>query len=379
MGKHCLEAQYRMNLRFGHLGKAIARAGAITLLSTALFAHAGDGEEQPAAQTPVVPVAAAPPAAPPRASPEGSPKSSPVPAAAATSGLYASQRITGGAPRGGPSDGTGAFRMSCRYSHMAFDDPIVFPGQPGRSHLHTFFGNASANANSGSQSIANSGASSCLGGSVNRSAYWVPTMVDSRTRQGIIPESIQVYYKSGYNQIATQSLQAFPPGLRMIAGNSNSQSGPVPEWQSYHDFGCHYDGNMTGPTLVGQSIPNCPTGSVVWASLIFPNCWDGVNLDSLDHRAHMAYSGGGRCPSSHPVPIPTITFNVLYRVNPGDDPRAWRLASDNYSTGQPGGYTMHGDWWDGWDHDVVDVWLENCVRTARDCFSNVLGDGRELY
>ena len=35
----------------------------------------------------------------------------------------------------------GAFRTVCEFSHMAFDDPIVYPGQPGRSHLHVFFGN----------------------------------------------------------------------------------------------------------------------------------------------------------------------------------------------------------------------------------------------
>ena len=29
----------------------------------------------------------------------------------------------------------GAFREPCNFSHMAFDDPIVFPGQPGRSQL----------------------------------------------------------------------------------------------------------------------------------------------------------------------------------------------------------------------------------------------------
>src|SRR5262249_783754 len=33
-------------------------------------------------------------------------------------------------------DGTGAFRTSCDFSHMNFDDPIVFPRIPGASHLH---------------------------------------------------------------------------------------------------------------------------------------------------------------------------------------------------------------------------------------------------
>ena len=38
----------------------------------------------------------------------------------------------------------GAFRFICQASHEAYNDPIVFPGQPGKSHLHTFFGNTAA-------------------------------------------------------------------------------------------------------------------------------------------------------------------------------------------------------------------------------------------
>jgi hypothetical protein len=43
-----------------------------------------------------------------------------------------------------PETNIGAFRIICKPSHMAADDPIVYPDQPGRSHLHTFFGNTGA-------------------------------------------------------------------------------------------------------------------------------------------------------------------------------------------------------------------------------------------
>ena len=37
-------------------------------------------------------------------------------------------------------------------------------------------------------------------------------------------------------------------------------------------------------------------------SMRMPNCWDGVNLDSSDHRSHVAYSEGsdpqGACPNT---------------------------------------------------------------------------------
>lgn len=51
------------------------------------------------------------------------------------------------------------------------------------------------------------------------------------------------------------------------------------------------------------------------------SCWDGKNLDSPDHKSHVAYPSGGpaafsgtgtggACPSTHPVKIPQIMLEV---------------------------------------------------------------------
>ena len=40
------------------------------------------------------------------------------------------------------------FTTDCFPSHRAPDDPIVFPGQPGASHSHDFFGNTTTDASS---------------------------------------------------------------------------------------------------------------------------------------------------------------------------------------------------------------------------------------
>ena len=50
-------------------------------------------------------------------------------------------------------DTVGAFRFICGPSHEAYDDPVVFPGQPGKSHLHQFWGNSQANGNSTYESL----------------------------------------------------------------------------------------------------------------------------------------------------------------------------------------------------------------------------------
>jgi hypothetical protein len=41
----------------------------------------------------------------------------------------------------------------CRFSHQDADDPTVFPGQAGKSHLHTFFGNTTTGAASTYESL----------------------------------------------------------------------------------------------------------------------------------------------------------------------------------------------------------------------------------
>ena len=48
----------------------------------------------------------------------------------------------------GPQGTVGQFVVECGYSHSAPDDPIVYPGQPGMSHEHDFFGNVTTDADS---------------------------------------------------------------------------------------------------------------------------------------------------------------------------------------------------------------------------------------
>ena len=55
------------------------------------------------------------------------------------------------------TDGTASFRITCTFSHMNYDDPIVFPGKQGATHLHTFFGNTAVNYASTQQSIESTG------------------------------------------------------------------------------------------------------------------------------------------------------------------------------------------------------------------------------
>jgi len=55
-----------------------------------------------------------------------------------------------------------------------------------------------------------------------------------------------------------------------------------------------------------MAFPNRTCAEGIMSSLRFPTCWDGVNLDSPDHMAHMSYpetgtfESAGPCPATHP-------------------------------------------------------------------------------
>jgi Domain of unknown function (DUF1996) len=275
------------------------------------------------------------------------------------------------------SDGTGQFRFTCDFSHMSYDDPIVFPGKQGAAHLHTFFGNAGINYASTQASIETSGNSSCAGGTANRTGYWVPAVIDTKDGTPIKPSKILVYYKS--DLLPGASVKPFPAGLRMIAGDMKSAAA-----QNHTDWGC------IGPNGVNEqrfkSIPtDCPVGYTVEATIEFPTCWDGVNLDAPDHKSHMAFAAWDNdarktsCPKSHPVQVPTLTEKIQYTVAEAGSTARWRLSSDNYSKDLPGGYSIHADWFNGWDPKVQDIWLKNCLQAARDCHGSLLGNGSTLF
>jgi hypothetical protein len=271
------------------------------------------------------------------------------------------------------SDGTGAFRTACQFSHMAFDDPIVYPGQPGRSHLHVFFGNTGTNANSTASSLASTGSSTCLGGTINRTAYWAPAMIDTKDGTPVAPTIMAVYYKTGYTGVDPGSVQPMPAGLRMIAGNS---AGKAPVQWGPVTFSCIDAATGNGANL--YNIPTtCAVGNTIWARVVFPQCWDGVNLDSPDHKSHMAYPSGG-CPATHPVAVPEITVSVLYYIKDASAPARWRLASDNYDPTLPAGYSSHADWFNGWKPDFMESFVKNCDQPAKDCHAHLLGNGERM-
>jgi hypothetical protein len=305
-------------------------------------------------------------------------------------------------PGSAAPDVVGAFRFICNAGQLRYDDPIVFPGQPGKSHLHQFYGNTTADAYSTYASLRGAGSSTCMS-PLNRSAYWMPAMLNGRGSV-VRPDFVAIYYKrrpitdpkcsltSGDPQ-AEGNCVPLPNGLKFVFGYNMLDPAKTPTGSLY--FNCQGTGAVPGtyPDLV-TAAKNCPTGAQIGAVIKAPDCWDGKNLDSPDHRSHVSYGSYGdwgyyKCPSTHPYVIPAFTLGAWYTVDDTLDRSGtweagktvtWSLSSDTMAGMTPSkpGTTFHADWFGAWDNTVMSMWMDNCINKMLNCSGGNLGNGKQM-
>lgn len=248
----------------------------------------------------------------------------------------------------------GAFHADCDFSHRLSDDPIVFPGQPGVSHSHDFFGARTTDAFSTPESI-RAGATSCVrtdtpNYDTDRSAYWVPTLTDNAG----VPRSASIlgaYYTSGRRELT--QIRPFPAGLKVIAGTSTGGPSEVNGQRVFY-WTCPGGFAATGSATVA---PTCKTPRLD-LEIRFPDCWNGVDLDSANHKSHMTYSPNtGVCPASHPVLVPRLKLGFRYPTTGGPNTR---LASGAMNT-------AHADFMNGWEQETLAGLVNDCLVADKYC------------
>jgi hypothetical protein len=242
------------------------------------------------------------------------------------------------------------FNATCTYSHAAPNDPIVFPGQPGASHMHSFVGNDGTNASTTFEDLMRFTASSCQP-SQDHSAYWIPTLYERD--QPVQPKQVVVYYGSLLDD--KSKTVPMPQGLRMIMGDAMRQvPTPVGAVNQFYCAGGPLDGASRSRD---GNWPVCDGGTLHF-TMRFPDCWDGQHLDSPDHKSHVAFGAGGRCTDQFPVPIPAVTFSISYPTSGSVD--GFRLASGMASS-------MHGDGFFAWDENALGHRVKDCVVQVVQC------------
>ena len=247
---------------------------------------------------------------------------------------------------------------TCQYSHSRSDDPIVFPQQPGKSHLHDFVGSSSTDAFSTFESLRVSNTTCAMDG--DTSAYWTPAAYKNGVR--ILPNATSknalFYYRRGSVSSST-TISTIPEGLKMVIGNGHATS---PSQNTELSNGSIFFKCGPGSGTHLSSPPSQCSSGVMSVSVIFPNCWDGVHFDSADHRSHMAYPSGGRCPISHPVAIPRLESYWRYNVGTAT------IGKIDFSSGPY--YTIHQDFFNAWNPTELQRFVTNCLNAFVNCGVN---------
>lgn len=239
-----------------------------------------------------------------------------------------------------------SFVVKCGSAHVANDDPIVFPGKPGASHRHEFFGAKGVTAHSTDAGLRKS-ATTCAHRD-DTASYWSPSLeVDGK----LVRATLHAYYERAGKPRAA----APPAGLRMIAGDMHalvSQSMRITSWQ------CRGAKAVSHET---RRLTKCRAGQNLAAWVRFPDCWNGRTLDSADHKSHVARSWKGKCPTTHPVAMMRVSMLLTWPVRP--------KSADHVTLGggKLASIGLHADFWNTWKQSALTALRWQCIEVAKRC------------
>lgn len=315
-------------------------------------------------------------------------------------------------------DVVGAFRFDFNISHYSYNDPIVYPKQPGKAHLHEHWGNSNLDHSSTYESLRRSGNGTTNGGPLNRSGYWKPPILLGD--QIAVPKNGTMYYKRlGKPEFLTfekmrphfkstvsdaevrsiadaalalnkkhmpvnATLSEIPAGLRLISPGGKlvvrKQDGRVFEawYQPNNPWGA-VNSTMSFEEVLAKIEP----GDNIDHVLELQNAWDGLRVDSPDHMSHMSIPkwdgnlGAWKMPDTHKYLIPSVTVIAHYVALPGEDWTKAELSSDRMMSARPFS-TSHWDYWEAWDDNMRRESHQYAMDQLLNCSGGDMGNGRAL-
>ncbi|MFD8717025.1 DUF1996 domain-containing protein [Streptomyces sp. NPDC059629] len=285
-----------------------------------------------------------------------------------------------GKPQNGAQASTGSFITRCGVNankNHNTDNVIVAPGVTnGAHHEHDYVGNQKVNAFSTNNSLL-AAPSSCQNQS-DLSAYYWPVVREQDGSQefdanalgggkegnvGKIITPVQAQIK--YVGSPASKVVAMPQFLRIITGDAKTTTNGLANANAH--WSCTGFENKVQLT---QQYPICPKGSQVVRTFAFQSCWDGVNIDSANHRTHVAFTdpASGVCPNGFKA-IPQLTMRLVYNlaqpsiVN-GQVKNAY--AVDGFPEQLHKAATDHDDFISVTKNNLA-AKIANCINTGRKC------------
>ncbi|MFF1546741.1 DUF1996 domain-containing protein [Streptomyces sp. NPDC058291] len=286
----------------------------------------------------------------------------------------------------GPSRGT--FTSSCGVNANGLfnsDNVIVAPGvSNGAHHFHDYIGNQSNNAFASDGDLAKA-ETSCVDQGDKSTYYWPVLRLQNGAQErdaaspgggvegnaGKIVTAKEVTLTFVGN--ARSKVTAMPRLLRIITGDAkafvNGTANANASW------------SCTGfeDRQLKDKYPLCPAGSDVVRTFRFQSCWDGANIDSANHRTHVAFAAAdGACPNGFKA-VPQLVQRIVYDVDAPslqDGGKTTPLfAVDSFPEQLHKPVTDHGDFINVFDDGLMGQMVD-CINEGRTCGAGAKpGDG----
>jgi hypothetical protein len=257
------------------------------------------------------------------------------------------------------------------------DNVIVAPGvDNGAHHTHDYVGNQANDAFAGNEEFA-AGETTCQNQGDKSSYYWPVLRLQDGTQDfdadqqgggaegnvGKILTASQVTLE--YVGNPSSKVVAMPKFLRIITGDAKAFTNGAANANAAWSCTGFEDRQLT------DKYPICPDGSSVVRTSKFQSCWDGQNIDSANHRDHVAFAdpSTGVCPNGFEA-IPQLVQRLVYDVDApslDDNGRESAFFSvDGFPEQLHKPITDHGDFVNVFDEQVMNQMVE-CINTGQEC------------
>ncbi|MFJ9626415.1 DUF1996 domain-containing protein [Streptomyces sp. NPDC101175] len=256
------------------------------------------------------------------------------------------------------------------------DNVIVAPGvSNGAHHFHDYIGNQSNNAFASDQDLANADTSCENPG--DKSTYYWPVLRLQNGKQERDADKPGGGTEGNSGEIVTakqvtltfegnpqSKVVAMPRLLRIITGDAKAfVNGPANANASWSCTGFE-------DRQLKDKYPLCPAGSDVVRTFKFQSCWDGRNIDSANHRTHVAFEAAdGACPAGFEA-IPQLVQRIVYAVDAPslqDGGKTTPLfAVDSFPEQQHKPVTDHGDFINVFDEGLMND-MVTCINNGEKC------------
>ena len=283
-----------------------------------------------------------------------------------------------GLPANGDTGSTGSFTTNCgtnQNENRNSDNVIVAPGvSNGAQHQHDYVGNQANNAFASDEDLAN-GETTCQNQGDKSSYFWPVIRLQNGQNDidadqpgggqdgnvGQIVEPAKAELKFVGNK--TSDVVAMPRALRIITGDAKSFVNGL------NNANTNWSCTGFEDRVVNDKYPICPEGSSVVRTSFFQSCWDGQNIDSANHRTHVAFvEADGSCPNGFQA-IPQLQVRLVYdipapQIQNGQVQNAYAIDSFPDQLHKP--ITDHNDFINFFDENLMNEMVD-CINSGRDC------------